>query len=796
MGVDKKKSITREIASQGHLDFLESMRDAGIELSPEQIQDLVRGGRLTFQDNDLERASADDTLIDQEYDLGIDEYSSGSREHDSRVLIMDDDQSASEIIGGVHKKVIRLGEESYDKLQETDLFRIKFEGSIRKEHWMPESLVEHTDDFILWINSINSGFQRMVKFNRFRMYCQQASNWLKDPRNLSDCEGHDERREYYIQEADRCAENTLYFMDKYVMIKEQDVTSSTMKYLSKPAHKVMCYLMDCKYSMMVGKGRQMAASTTFGGIALAKIIFNKNFFLKFIAQDDEKGKEIFTAKIKYPFGELPNFLKPSVGNDPENMLRFIRKTDKKGTKGGANSSIQVVAPKVDAVNGGAPDCVFIDEAGYIGMLGKMLKEARPTMFKYNTETGKLELKRQVVIWGTGGTEEGEVKRKTKAYETEFYNCMKQWENRNYKYGIIPLFFDWTARPGMTKKFYLQEKKSYENDSDAATRETSMIQFRQHYPSSPQDMFLSTGKLLVDALWIHKQIDKVREASSHFGTKKGYFEPIFDTSKPTTENSDVPYEIIGATFVPVDDALVDKSLVSVEIFLDPDKSWRNRYFQGTDPIMTDNGFSNMASSIYDAHFNTVAAVVNYRANDHKYTFLQTLLLGIYYHHEQKQAVPELVESNIGLAYINYKEDKGYGRSLVYRKELPDSFSGGSADVGIDNKGPRSRYIINKMIELTTAFGEKIYIMDYFKQLETFTCTLTAKGTEMWGVSDHRQFKDDVLYSSAFAYICKEAHDYKKPYQINSESVSYTVEYKLVRRNDGSLGREAVRKPIYH
>lgn len=796
--MDQRK-IKNDIITEGHLDFLQQLYDDGLQLDVDQMADLVKGGRLSLKDTNLEIATENSEEI---YNPLIPEgsKSESQRKADSGIVVIDENTEFLDKKRYLKRNKIRIADdESYDKLQESDLFKYNNSVEIHKRDWMPSSVIEHTNDFVLWINSINSGFQNMIPYDKFRKYCQQAQDWLDDDTMITDFKNVEQRREYALSEIMRCKESTLYFLDKYVMLSEGDMTSGTMKYLSKPAHKVIAYMMDCKYSMMIGKGRQMAASSTFMGCALAKILFNKNFKINFVAQDDEKGKAIVDSKLKFAFNALPDWMKPNVNNDRDDMFYFYKKGAKKGDKKGVNSYIKIKAPKVDAINGESPQLAMVDEAGYIGMLGKMLKEQRPTMFVHNKYTGKLEMKRQIVIWGTGGTEEGEVKRKTKAYEVEFYDCVNHWEQRDYAYGIIPIFFDWTARPGITKKFYLQEKRAY--TKEGPEKDASMIQFKQHYPSTVQDMFLITGKLLVSADWINGQVDKIRNAKDVMKTKKGYFEPILDRTQPIaehmSEHTDIPYKIIGANFVPLDEAIDEMARASVEIFVDPEKGWVNRYYQGTDPIMQDVGYSNMSSAIFDAHFNTLAAVVNYRDEDHKYTFLQTMLLGMYYdtaNPSKSGSVPELVESNIGTAYINYKESKGLGNSLVYRQELPDYLSGGTSLIGIDNKGNRSRFIITKMIELFVTHGKKMYIMDVFKQLQTFTCTVTAKGAEVWGVSDKRQFQDDVLYAAVFAYICRMAFDHKQPYKLDSDTVTYVTKNKLVRKPDGTLTRVATRVPI--
>ena len=786
------RSTKNEIITEGHLDFLQDLYEQGLTLKISEIQELVKAKRINLKDTDLEINAADDTPFDDETEIS--RKSIESQEADDGIIIIDEKDFKK--TGKTYNKHVQIADdETFDRLQESALFHYDTDNPITKADWAPHSVIDHSMDFVIWINSINSGFQNMTMYTPFRKYCQQAKNWLEDPDSISDYETLDEKRDYCYEEMRRCQENTLYFLDKYLMLKEGDMKTGTMKYLSKPAHKVIAFLMDCGYSMMVGKGRQMAASSTFGGCALAKILFNKNFFLKFIAQDDVKSKEIVNDKIKYPFGELPYWMKPSVGNDREEVLRFVAKTKKKGTKKGLNSSIMVVPPSVGAINGGSPQCVFIDEAGYIGMLRKMIKEARPTMFMYDEDTKKLKMTRQIVIWGTGGTEEGDVRKKTKAYEVEYYDCLDHWNKRDYNYGIIPIFFDWTARPGMTRKMYLQEKRSY--TKEGPEKDASIIQFKQHYPSTPQDMFLNTGKLLVSADWINKQMDRIRDAGHMFKSKKGYFEPIFDRTKQMSENSDVPYAIIGANFIPLDETKDDMASASVEIFMEPDKSWRDRYYQGTDPIMTDNGYSNMASAIYDAHFNTISAVVNFRADDHKYTFLQTMLLGLYYNtNDRSNSVPEVLESNIGTAYADYKEEKGFYKSLVHRKELPDYLAGGGSLIGIDNKGNRAKFIIHKLIEFTTAYGRRVYIYDFFKQMETFTCTVTPKGQEVWGVSDKRQFQDDVLYAVVFSYICRLTYDFKQPYQISSETGRYVIKNKRIRAEDGTLMMVPQRVKVYN
>lgn len=753
----KKNAIIRE----NQLDFLEEQYSRGIQLPIEKIHLLVKHKRIKLSEKRQEELNSKDKDIEEVFEA-----------HEKEVI----EAEEADLV------------KTFDSFSLSDRFNIDTPGDIHSGMWKPKSKINHDEEFILWIDSINTGFQNMTKYDPFRRYCEQAKRWIDEGSTISDFESEGQKIEWVMNEFRRCSENILYALDKYLMIKEADLSSGSMKYTSKPGHKVICFLVDAGYSFMMGKGRQMAATTTLAGIAMMKMIFKKNFFIKMIAQDEKKVQEIFDDKIKYPFGELPAWMKPEVSNFTDNFFRLGKKGSKKGTTKGVGSKIQVVAPSVAAINGGAPPLVMVDEAGYISILGKMIKEARPTMFMQDPVTKKLEMKRQIVVWGTGG----EMDKGGKAYETEFMSLVKKWKDREFGSGMVPLFLDWTARPGISRQHYLNEQKSY--TVEGPEKEARSVQFRQHYPSTIEDMFLTSNKLLVGIDWINTNLERIRSMDAKHKPVKGYFEPIFNTANPAEEQSDVEFEVIGANFIPLDDRIDDMNRASATMFLQPNKKWVNRYYQGTDPIMSDNGYSNMASVIFDNYFKTAACVMDYRDNDHKYTFLQTMLMGVYYNTSSRDnAVPELVESNIGTAYVDYKEAKGFGKTLVYRTQLPDHMQGGGTLIGIDNRGNRNKFIINKMFEVLKAYGENMCIDTIFNQLKFFNCTITSSGSETWGTADPRKYHDDVLFGLVFSYICSLCFEHIEPREINSESDRYKTVYKL-KRVGGSLTRVPIRVPI--
>lgn len=767
--------LKNQIVRSSRLDFLFDLYNKGVEIASEDIQLLkdnkyIEEKEIKGPKKEKSHIPISDTTIKSDRSIDADKKID--------VLYANDGEGP--------KKVSIASVEGHQKITEGTDFIFEGDLDIKKEDWLPVSKIEHEKDFVKWIDSINSGFKKIIPYRKFLLYLQQANEWHAENGSITDYDGLSAQEDYGMEEMRRCSENTLYFLNKYLILKEGDMSSGARTYDAKPVHEVIAYLYDCGYSFMMGKPRQIAATSTLGGCALKSIVFNKNFFLKFITQDKETGVEIFDDKIKFPFGELPDWMKPDVSNDRDNLLRLSKKGEKKGTKKGVNSKLQIVAPSKSAINGGSPQCVMVDEAGYIGILGGMMKEARPTMFMQDPVTKKLIMKRQIIVWGTGG----EMDKGGKAYEEEFHTCLKKWGDREFESGIIPLFFDWTTRPGITQEFYDSEKLVY--TVEGPDKEAKMVQFRQTYPAIVEDMFLTSAKTLVSIEYINKNIERIRNYPHEARPQKGYFEPIFDESVAAGENEDVPFKIIGATFIVTED---DDPRASAIIFMHPKKNWRNRYYAGVDPIASDNGYSNMASAVIDVVYQTISAIINYRDANHKYTFLQTMLLSMYYHAGDKPGrIKELVEANIGTAYIDYVETKGYYDSLVWKTELEQPMQGGGHTIGIDNRAARTRFIINRIFEFIQAYGDRVCIDTFFIQLRTFQCTVTQSGQETWGTADKRKYHDDVLFAVVFAYICSLSYSHLTPREIKGDSDRYVNSSELYRDTNGNLNRRTVRKKI--
>lgn len=311
------------------------------------------------------------------------------------------------------------------------------------------------------------------------------------------------------------------------------------------------------------------------------------------------------------------------------------------------------------------------------------------------------------------------------------------------------------------------------------------------------MFLTNASTLVSREIIEGGLERCRLLGPRMKPVIGYFEPIYDYTDPMPPESDVPYRVVDARFIPLDEEDVREKGTTI-MFQKPEKFWVNRYWQGTDPIATETGHSKMSSAIWDDHIKTVSALMNFRkSHAHKYVYLQTLCLGLYYDVENtiKTGVKELVEANIGTNYIDYKELKGYLNSLIFTAQLPAKVAGGTREIGLDKKGLRADGVIEYLTEVLRNYHQNIYISVFFDQLTTFAYDINPKtGKESWGCQNKLLHFDDALDALAYAYIARIACSHMPTYKKNQGASGSRIRYKLVRDANYNLSRVPVKEQI--
>lgn len=680
---------------------------------------------------------------------------------------------------------------------------VPYQKKIKTEEWKPASTVNHAPEFVDWINSITYGhFHTRRFFFPYELYKRQAYDWLKteaDPNKHSDSYN---RKQCVFQELDRCGANTLYFAEKYGYVKEGSGDTGLIKYHAKEHNAFLFYLFDCGYCLLVGKPRQIFATTTVGLYALKMLVTRYNYFMKFITSNDDKGLEIVRDKFKFPFQHLPSWMRAEVCSDSESVLHLGKKI-KKGEFGFPNSRIEQCAPSSTAINGGSPQMSLIDEIGEVPDLIDTLTEIRPTLFIDKNQDGNLQLVRQILAWGTGtSSRSGKM-----AFERFWTQTIALWEAGQYQSSIfVPVFIDWRCR--CSQKHFDAEKKAYEMGTasgleGASSKDRESI-FRMHYPDNFRDMFGSVSNRLVSREMIDEAHTRIRNLPEK--AVVGYFEPVYDINFPTPED-DVPYKIVDATFVPLDDD-DDPDKITAWMVMRPNIKWRDRYYMGTDPITNETGISFMASTVWDSHIELsstdepvvvteapVCFIYHRKQYDPKATYLQCLLMRLYYDTSArgaKKGIPELIENNAGLNYKEYLDRKGFDSTIIYNSEIYDlDMRGGGAVWGINISGRGNRRklkVVGRLREMILTYHKNIHFTTFWRELETYVNV--QKADETWQPVDKKIYRDDCLDATAYAYICRLSSSRQARKIDGDEKSEKRVKWELSRDENWNL----VRKPV--
>jgi hypothetical protein len=380
---------------------------------------------------------------------------------------------------------------------------------------------------------------------------------------------------------------------------------------------------------------------------------------------------------------------------------------------------------------------------------------------------------------------GEMDKGGSVFEAEFKNALKQWREKNYEYGIIPLFFNAYARPGVDAKYLNKERKAYMSEKDSKKAELARVQFHQAYPITIDDMFVRKARTMIPLTKCNDRLQEIYAMQPE--VQYGYYEPIYDTSQPTPD-SFVPFKILGAKFVrTLDEFDVNTSCCIVNHPV-PGEMWRWRWFQGTDPVNSETGHSKMSSAVWDALTNSVSAMIFHRDRNFRYSYLQCMLQRLYFDQLNQGGIPELVENNIGDMYVIFQEDLGFKRNIVANMALsPDYFrKPGGKWFGISNKVDTAPRILAKMEEMAESYADNINIPWVWNQFKTFVekdlkSTNSHRQTR-YQAADLRYDSDDCLFSADFAYINALSHARHEPVNIASEMSGRKVFTRYVQSHE--------------
>lgn len=682
-------------------------------------------------------------------------------------------------------------------------------------------------DFRTFIRSTHGRFDLIIQHKKFWLYCEQALRWIAEKKYVHDIERRNQR-EFALEEFRRGHENPMYWAIKYGYIRDDEYPGGFRKYDASTPQALLFWLADCRLSGELGKGRQ-AAITSTRMLRRAILMITRHSHEAVMMTDDVEttGNAIMSQKllssIQYMIKRNP-WMKPSDMPNwkPKGVTLTWGLSAKKAEKKTYSSTTTLISSaQGQAANGANVSEADVDEAQNVKTYGSLKREMRPQMLA-NID-GRLIVRRSLWAWGTGNKDHTG----GGAFQGELTDGMKRWDKGEDTSSFVPLFFDWTCRPGVTEKDYIEGYNFYVSGAadgmSGLSQEEQVASFLSAWPSKFEDMWLASHTTMIPQVQISESLDLI---IAHYHSKnhpiKGRMEPIYNTSITMPEGSYIPFGIADVKFdvLPPDFPDAPIKLVSM-----PERGWLHRYYHGTDPIQSAGGTSAFGGAIWDnvgfikedgeqtMYYPYVPAILNWRPLRIEEAYIQNILLGMFYRNDGQRACKELLEFNAGQDYMRFKISPPFAlaESLWKRALLPAAYTGGQHDYGVDMKNnatnSRKTSLFRDIQRFHSDFragtgGNRglppVPFYEYYTQLRDMGVEETKRGAIEFGVMNHKIQRDDLVFAVEYAYLsCLTAN--KRPEKLGAEPKKRTV--SKLRMDPNTLEHyyvtvtEDVRLPIH-
>ena len=641
--------------------------------------------------------------------------------------------------------------------------------TITPKDWIPkgcpEEIPKEVFDFIL---SANPRFDKLVAYEPFYVYCEFARR-MSDREETAESfvENSEEWVDFTMSEVHFSRINHLYALDRYAWIKDDSHPGGRRKYRASAPQALLCWLKNIGVNYVLAKGRQAAITSTEMACAAIRVRCIPSYKGVLVTDDkEETGKSIFGEKFSFTGTSLPEWLQPkTVLHDSTLMIMYgFSGSNEKGKRKKLTTEFSVFGSKdTQAINGTSPTDLYGDEAQNVATIDAILRERRPT--SWASVNGKMRLIRQSFIWGTASSHD----KGKGAFEGRYRDVKSKMMRGQNTGGWVAVFFDAFCRPYMTKDMYFREyKEEYMSNNDESaykglSREERLAMFSSHYPMSDEDAFRGPANSAVDGTVIKSHIDRILKFYPQ-GATRGYFVPEYDLAAPQAEGSRFPYAVLRSSFK----RAVDGDLSApVSMLCDHEEGWVDNYCQGTDPFAAYTGMSRMSSVIMakaaavrdlgNGKHEYVAAPVCWidyvRSKDPHESFMQTKLMGMYYHNFGERACPELVEVEQGHSYIEFVQGPimKCGDSLVTRGQLPIGYNIGNHPWGMAMKEGTKTLAYADLQRMISVMGHNIWSYTFYQQCKTIEHDENNKGSVKWGTKDVRRFNDDLVVAHVICFI---------------------------------------------
>ncbi len=489
-------------------------------------------------------------------------------------------------------------------------------------------------------------------------------------------------------------------------------------------------------SLLVLKGRQQGFTTLVTAYQLACSILNKNFQGYTLADKSDNSEAIFQNKAKFPYGQLPEALKPTEKFNNRKQLLF----EKINSSWAVDTATKDVGRSRTVNFFHGSECAFWKDgiSPIQGALGEAFTKNCIKIYE-STPNGYNDYQR---MWNSG----------------VHINCFYEWW-RTKEY-VIPFRNDELKAAFLhdidSKKGWIWERLRWLRDEKELTAEQLYWYWnkydkyldkdliKQEYPCTPHEAFLLSGKNVFDTAIILERLDNIPKP-----IKTGYFAYDYDGLKI----SNIRW--------------VNDKNGYIKIYSVPNTPEITEYCIGGDTAGEGSDF--FIGQVLDAKTGKQAAVLKHQFDADQYT-RQMYCLGKYY----KNAMIG-IEANFDSFPIKELQRLGYPNQ--YTREALDTYTGKTEKrFGFKTTSLTRPTIISKLIEIVREHSDLLNDKDTLEEL------LTIIRNEKGRIEAPEGGHDDAMMALAIAYHIKEQVVFPLSVIEMQPKYGFNIEQELSARSD--------------
>ena len=462
-------------------------------------------------------------------------------------------------------------------------------------------------------------------------------------------------------------------------------------------------------SLLVLKGRQQGFTTLVTAYQLSCTILNRNFQGYTLADKSDNAEAIFQNKAKFPYGQLPEALKPTEKFNNRKQFLF----EKINSSWAVDTATKEVGRSRTVNFFHGSECAFWKDgiAPIQGALGEAFTKNCIKIYE-STANGYNDYQK---MWDSG----------------VHINCFYEWwRTKEYRIDFLNeeakqkfLAFIDSKEEWINKRLqWLRDEKKLEPEQlywywNKYDKYLDKDLIKQEYPCTPREAFLLSGKNVFDTSIILARLEHLEKP-----LKVGYFTYDYDGLK-----------ISNIKWVN------DKQNGYISIYQVPNVPVMTSYCIGGDTSGEGSDF--FTGHVLDARTGEQVAVLKHQFDSDQYT-KQMYCLGMYY----KQALIG-IEANFDSYPLMELQRLGYPKQYV--REQQDTYTGKTEKrFGFKTTSLTRPTIISRLIEIVREHCDTINDRDTLEEL------LTIVRNEKGRIEAPEGGHDDQMMGLAIAHQIRE------------------------------------------